>query len=165
LSTQELARNIDIEHIPQRSAGRKSVIVDMDGTLADVRHRVHHVQGRRKNWMNFFATMHKDPPNQEIVDMVRDLAHDREIIIVSGRPDNYQHVTEEWLRRYDVPYQEIHMRPAGDHRADHIVKREILHRLLAAGKKIELVIDDRPSVCDMWRDCGLKVHQVKSDMW
>jgi uncharacterized HAD superfamily protein len=160
MATTEILQSDTHEQPP-----RTSVIVDMDGTLADVRHRVHHVQKRRKNWKSFFATMHKDPPNHDIVEMVRDLARDHEIIIVSGRPDNYQDVTQEWLRRHDVPYQEIHMRPAGDHRADHIVKREILQRLLAAGKKIELVIDDRPSVCDMWRECGLKVHQVKSDLW
>jgi uncharacterized HAD superfamily protein len=137
----------------------------MDGTLADVRHRLHHLQGRRKNWKGFFASMEKDPPNGEIVDMVHRLAKDHQIIIVSGRPDSYQRVTEEWLRRNQVPYEEIHMRPAGDHRPDHIVKREILARLLASGKQIELVIDDRPSVCDMWRECGLKVHQVHSDLW
>jgi uncharacterized HAD superfamily protein len=97
--------------------------------------------------------------------MVRQLATRNEIVIVSGRPDSYQQVTEEWLRRYQVPYQEIHMRPSGDRRPDHVVKREILKSLLAAGKKIDLVIDDRPSVCDMWRECGLRVHQVHSDFW
>jgi phosphoglycolate phosphatase-like HAD superfamily hydrolase len=165
LRAQELHKDNEVLSKDKSDGGRKSVIVDMDGTLADVRHRLHYLEGRRKNWKSFFAHMHKDPPNPEIVDMVRKLARDHEIVVVSGRPDTYQQVTEAWLRRYQVPYQEIHMRPAGDHRPDHIVKREILDRLLGAGKKIDLVIDDRPSVCDMWRECGLKVHQVKSDFW
>ena len=159
------AQQLDSARHEHSNGRRKTVIVDMDGTLADVRHRLHFVEGRKKNWKRFFAGMHKDPPNAEIVDMVRRLAADHQIVIVSGRPDHYQQVTEDWLRRYDVPYKEIHMRPSGDHRPDHIVKREILDRLLSSGKKIELVIDDRPSVCDMWRECGLQVHQVHSDFW
>ena len=149
---------------PSRSK-RNTVIVDMDGTLADVSHRIHHLEGKKKNWKSFFAHMHKDPPNREILDMVLRLARDHQIVIVSGRPEHYQQVTEDWLKLYDVPYEEIHMRPSGDHRPDHIVKREILDRLLATGKTINLVIDDRPTVCDMWRSCGLKVHQVHSDFW
>lgn len=150
---------------PPINTHRNTVIVDMDGTLADVRHRIHHLEGKKKNWKSFFAHMHKDPPNPEILDMVLRLAHDHQIVIVSGRPDHYQEVTEDWLRRYSVPYEEIHMRPSGDHRPDHVVKREILDRLLSTGKSIDLVIDDRPTVCDMWRSCGLKVHQVHSDFW
>ena len=36
-------------------AGRPVVIVDIDGTVADVHHRLHHIEGRgRKNWKGFF---------------------------------------------------------------------------------------------------------------
>jgi len=145
--------------------GRTTVLVDMDGTLADVRHRLRFLQGRRKDWKGFFSQMHKDPPNPEIVQMVRELARDHEIVIVSGRPDNYRRVTEDWLASNHVPYASMYMRRAGDHRPDDIVKREILENLLKLGKDIKLVIDDRPTVCDMWRGCGLDVHQVPSDFW
>lgn len=138
----------------------------MDGTLADIRHRLHHVSGSgKKNWKRFFREMDRDLPNEEIVTMVRELQPGHEIVVVSGRPDDYRTMTEEWLRRHDVHWDEMHMRRSGDHRPDHIVKREILDRLLASGKRITLVIDDRPSVCEMWRAAGLNVHQVKSDFW
>jgi hypothetical protein len=41
---------------------RNVVLVDMDGTLANVSHRLHWVRGGKKNWNKFFREMHKDPP-------------------------------------------------------------------------------------------------------
>ena len=35
--------------------GRPLAIVDIDGVVADVRHRLHHLDRRPKNWSAFFA--------------------------------------------------------------------------------------------------------------
>jgi phosphoglycolate phosphatase-like HAD superfamily hydrolase len=143
---------------------RPIVLVDMDGTLADVGHRLHHVRaGRKKNWSRFFEAMDADPANPQIVAMVKQLAAEHRVVIVTGRPEHYRQRTLDWLRRHDVPFDEMHMRPDGDHRPDHIVKKEMLATLGPARDQIALVIDDRPSVCDMWRGCGLKVHQVPTN--
>ncbi len=135
----------------------------MDGTLADVRHRLHHIKGSgRKNWHRFFEGMDEDKPNPEILQMVRQYAQDHEIVIVTGRPDSYRRRTIQWLKRYQVPFSRLFMRPQGDHRPDYIVKKEIFDALGPDRDRVLLVIDDRPSVCDMWRDCGLKVYQVET---
>jgi uncharacterized HAD superfamily protein len=135
----------------------------MDGTLADVGHRLHHIKGPgRKNWHAFFEGMDDDPPNREIVDMVREYSGDHEIIVITGRPDSYRQRTIAWLKRYNVPFSRLYMRKARDHRPDYVVKKELLESLGADKERVALVIDDRPSVCDMWRECGLKVHQVES---
>lgn len=142
---------------------RPIVIVDMDGTLADVGHRLHHIKGPgKKNWHKFFEGMDEDAPNREIVDMVREYANNHEIVIVTGRPDSYRRRTMQWLKRYDISFSRLFMRPAGDHRPDYVVKKEILNSLGADKERVTLVIDDRPSVCDMWRECGLNVHQVET---
>jgi uncharacterized HAD superfamily protein len=135
----------------------------MDGTLADVGHRLHHIKGPgRKDWHRFFEGMDDDAPNAEIVNMVRSYAKDHEIVIVTGRPDAYRKRTVAWLNRYEVPFSRLFMRRERDHRPDYVVKKEILESLGAEKERVTLVIDDRPSVCDMWRDCGLKVHQVET---
>ena len=105
------------------------VLVDMDGTLADVSHRLHWVRGGKKNWKKFFREMHKDPPNPVVLDWMRNLAPEYRIVIVSGRPADYQDVTVAWLKRYAVPFSEIYMRSSGDRRPDHIVKRELLEKI------------------------------------
>jgi hypothetical protein len=139
-------------------AERKLVLVDMDGTLADVTHRLHHVRGRKKNWKRFFGEMQHDPPNPVIAEWVRNLVPEYEVWIVSGRPDDYKDVTIDWLRRHHIPFSEIRMRRGGDFRPDHIVKKEILDSI--GEERVAFVIDDRNSVCDMWRSSGLTCYQI-----
>lgn len=137
---------------------RDVVLVDMDGTLADVSHRLHHIRGTRKNWKQFFRLMDADPPSGVVLRWVQNLAPEYRVIIVTGRPDSYRRQTVDWLRRHHVQYDKILMRSSGDHRPDYVVKRELLN---SVGKnRVAFVIDDRPTVCDMWRDCGLRTIQV-----
>lgn len=149
---------------PERNMNQNNrpiVIVDMDGTLADVGHRLHHIKGSgSKNWHAFFEGMDADPPNPEIVNMVREHADSHEIIVITGRPDSYRQRTIDWLNRYGVPFSRLYMRRERDRRPDTIVKKELFEALGPQKAQVALVIDDRPSVCDMWRDCGLNVHQV-----
>lgn len=130
----------------------------MDGTLADVSHRLHHLKGKKKDWKSFFRGMDQDPPSPVVLEWVKNLAPEYEVIIVTGRPEQYRSNTEAWLRRHDVRYIDLLMRRDGDHRPDHVVKKELLDRL--PKEQVAFVIDDRPTVCDMWRGCGLRVIQV-----
>jgi phosphoglycolate phosphatase-like HAD superfamily hydrolase len=138
---------------------RDLVLVDMDGTLADVSHRLHWIRGgHKKNWKKFFQAMDKDAPNPVILEWVQNLVPEYSIAIVSGRPEDYRQATIDWLRRYRVPFSELHMRRAGDRRPDHIVKRELLDEI--GEERVAFVIDDRNSVCDMWRSSGLTCYQI-----
>ena len=140
------------------------IIVDVDGTLADVTHRLHYIRGHGKpNWKRFFDEQRHDLPKENIVKRVCELAKDHEIVIVTGRPDKYLDETRDWLAKYKIPYSRIFMRPAGDNRPDYIVKKQILGEIGA--QRVVLVLDDRPRVCEMYRQSGLKVFEVPSDEW
>jgi predicted kinase len=140
----------------------KAVIFDIDGTLADLTHRLHHIQNGSRNWDGFFA----ECGNDTVIEPIRDLAvliarQGWKIILVSGRSDKVQEETKDWLGRSGVPYSELHMRPHGDYRQDFIIKSEILDRLNAEGNEIAFVVDDRPSVVAMWRERGLTCLQCR----
>lgn len=141
-----------------------AVIVDIDGTLADCNHRRHHVADGNRNWPAFFAGMAEDPLIQPVAKLVSLIAFSRRedinIILCSGRPEDYRQVTEEWLNRHGVAFDELYMRPAGDTRIDHVVKEELLERIISDGYEPFLVIDDRPSVVAMWRRRGLVCLQA-----
>lgn len=138
--------------------GRQIALVDMDGTLSDCTHREHHIRGRRKDWPAFFRGMGQDPPNLSIVELTKRLARDHEIFIVTGRPQEYLGETLDWLTRHAIVPAEIWMRPAGDHRPDYTVKREVLDHI--PRNRIAFVLDDREQVCDMWESEGLTCHRV-----
>ena len=140
----------------------KSVIFDIDGTLADATHRLHYIKAKPPNWDAFFSKCVHDP----VIEPIRDLAHaiashGYRIILVSGRSAKVRPQTEAWLASNDVPYQELHMRAEGDYRQDFVVKSQILDAILAEGNEIAFVVDDRPSVVAMWRERGLTCLQCR----
>ena len=81
------------------------------------------------------------------------------VVIVTGRPELYRAKTIQWLKDNDVRYEALYMRQNSDRRPDTIVKQEILDNYLDKCL-VETVIDDRPSVIDMWRSNGLIVIDV-----
>lgn len=139
----------------------RAAIVDIDGTLADCRHRLHHVlPGAKRNWEAFFSEMDEDPLIWQVAEVVRHLAIESRIVLCSGRPENYRGITEAWLDRNGVQRDALYMRPAGDTRPDHVVKAQILDGIKADGYEPFIVIDDRQSVVDMWRENGLVCLQA-----
>lgn len=137
---------------------RNAIVVDMDGTLASVAWRLEHLQGPgRKDWRSFFAGMRRDAPVPWVVELTNADHGGAARIVVTGRPEDHREVCERWLATHGVDYDELLMRPAGDFRPDHLIKREIHDRELAPRFTITLVVDDRPGVVEMWRDLGYHV--------
>ncbi len=138
---------------------RRAVLVDLDGTLASMQWRVHHVTRPRRDWKAFFAGMEADTPVPWVVDLLRADHGDTAKLVLSGRPDDYRDACRRWLERHEVPYDELILRSAGDFRPDHVVKAELFERNIAPRYEVAVVLDDRPSVVAMWRRRGLYVIQ------
>jgi phosphoglycolate phosphatase-like HAD superfamily hydrolase len=130
------------------------VIFDIDGTLADVSERIHHVSKKPKNWNAFFAGMAQD---KAIHSMVRlcNLLYDSgiQIVLCSGRSEEHRQQTVEWLAQQGVNYHDLLLRKEKDRRSDTEVKRELLAALDKS--KILFVVEDRSRVVEMWRSEGL----------
>ncbi len=143
------------------STAKDTVIVDIDGTLANVQHRLHHLKGPgKKNWKKFFREMSADEPVEIVVKWVNALTPEYRTILITGRPEEYRRETEAWLERHGIQYDKLFMRRDGDHRPDTVVKQELLDRV--GRERVAFVIEDRPPVCDMYRRCGMRVFQVSS---
>ncbi len=132
-----------------------AIIVDLDGTLADITHRRKYVEGKKKDWKNFNKNILSDGINHWCREIIRKMMPDHHILLVSGRTDALRDETVEWLHLHQVPYTELLMRPREDHRDDAIVKREIYDSKVKPFYEILFVIDDRAKVVRMWRDLGL----------
>jgi predicted kinase len=138
---------------------RKYVLVDIDGTLADISHRLHYVQGEKKDWDGFFLDIEKDKPREEVIRLMIEAKKDYEVFVVSGRPERYRENTLDWLCENGVPgFTALIMRGADDKRPDTMVKQDILKCF--GVENVGYVIDDRPCVIKMWRDNGVKCIDV-----
>jgi predicted kinase len=140
----------------------RAVIFDIDGTLSDPTHRLHYVTGSAKNWPAFFDTMDEDSVHEPIRWLLWAIENnDTKIIITTGRPETHREQTEAWLTRNGIGFHALYMRAAADYRPDNVVKAQILDGILADGFEIVLVVDDRQSVVDMWRERGLTCLQCR----
>jgi hypothetical protein len=135
-------------------------VFDLDGTLADCSHRLHFINGETKDWRGFFAAVEGDQPIDHVLDTLCHLERSREnrIEIWSGRSDECRPQTESWLNRNGIQRSYLtHMRKAGDHRPDDVVKLEFLRDCDACP---DIIFDDRDRVVQMWRREGLTCFQV-----
>lgn len=144
-----------------------AVISDLDGTLADVEHRVHHVRrtdGQKKNWRGFFLDMDKDPVIDPVYRILSKFQSDNmenmNIVFCSGRPDDYKRITQEWLAKTGLRYSGLYMRPRQDNRQDDIIKEIILDFEILTRFKPLFILDDRDQVVAMWRRRGFMCLQV-----
>ena len=48
-------------------------IFDLDGTLADVGHRLHYISGNPKSWRSFFAACADDAPCKPVISTLQRL--------------------------------------------------------------------------------------------
>lgn len=145
----------------------RTVIFDIDGTLADNRHRQHFLDRTPKDWDGFFSLMRNDVVFPYVVELYKALQSlGYFMVLCTGRPSNYLEVTSNWLFNNDLTYNELHMRKAGDMRADTIVKQEMLDYFINSGKyNISFCVDDRPDVVKMWRSNGIPCFQVDDSLW
>ena len=138
----------------------KAIIVDLDGTLCDVEHRVHHVKSKPKKWGAFNQAMDQDKPYFWCIELIAAMkARDYKIYFVTGRDENFRKMTTKWLSRHNVHYDELHMRRDQDFREDSEVKEEIYVHKIEKNSQVLFVVDDRKSVVERWRKLGLTCLQ------
>jgi T4 RnlA family RNA ligase len=125
-------------------------LVDIDGTLA-----INHTRSPF-DWHR----VDEDALNLAVAMMVEKLGRDSNIILLSGRSNVCYDLTVAWLKKHNINYQNLLMRPANDSRADDILKAELYNLHIRNHYNVLGIVDDRPKVCRMWRNLGLSVFQV-----
>jgi phosphoglycolate phosphatase-like HAD superfamily hydrolase len=115
-------------------------VFDIDGVVADVRHRLHYLDGHRKDWRRFHGAAGDDPPLPEGLALVADLAARHDIVWLSGRPEWLRGLTTEWLTEHQLPPTEIYLRGDADRRPARVFKLGVLRSL--APRAVAAFVDD-----------------------
>ena len=160
---------------------KNTIIFDLDGTLADINERKQKSQldNGKMDWDIFFHpdNIKYDKPIPAIVSLIQTFEDKGyNTVIFSGRNDRSWNETKLWLKRYEIPYDLLVMRPdkfksksfpvadgnpaTSDMRfmPDEILKKKMLDTFVDINDVL-FVVDDRQKVVDMWRDLGLVVLQ------
>jgi len=141
---------------------KDTIIVDLDGTLADLTDRLPFIKEQNPpDWDSFFYSCDLDKPIQWVIDLISNLRDNSiyDIVIISGRSDKVKEKTMKWLVNNHIRFDELVMRKDGDHRPDTVVKLEMIQPFK---ERVAFIIDDRQSVVDMWRKEGFNVLQCNA---
>lgn len=143
----------------------KTIIVDLDGTLALNKHRYHFIDkasSQKVDWDAYFQACDKDAPHTPVIEAISALKDKGfNIHIFSARGDVVKEKTIQWLKKYNVPFDHLTMREMNSYTPDEELKKQWLLSYYPSYKKdVFCVFDDRDKVVKMWRSMGLTCFQV-----
>jgi hypothetical protein len=133
--------------------------MDIDGVVADVRHRLHFIEQAPKDWDSFFAAAAADPPIAEGISLARELAVEQDLVWLTGRPQRLRRLTIAWLRANGLRAATVHMRPSRDFRKAARFKLDVVEQI-AARSTVGIVVDDDPLVVETLRGAGFSARLV-----
>lgn len=139
------------------------VVFDIDGTLANMEHRLPLIKTKPKQFKEFENRVHLDTVIEPIATILTTLSSfGHTIIFLSGRSESTRKATQKWLIKHDLDlYDELLLRPQGDYRADYVVKEEAAEYIKNKYKKYpDMVFEDRAQVVEMWKRKGIFVLNV-----
>lgn len=132
------------------------IVFDLDGTLADSKWREHYLN--ISDWKTFYKESVNDKPIESIYYLIGRLASYKDVAIVTGRPQEYEEITKEWLSRNHIYYDMFAMRKTGDFRSAAIVKTELIKNL---NVEPTVIFEDNPKVAEAFRKEGWFVLEIK----
>lgn len=143
---------------------KTAVLCDLDGTLANLNHRLHYVRGEgKKDWGSFFRECGKDGLYECVAGVVRnELNAGTEIVYCSGRDEEQcREITHKWLEEHKFYCPTLIMRPKLNYKADNITKIMLYKYEIEPYYNVKYVLDDRNQVVEAWRGIGLICFQVR----
>lgn len=139
------------------------VIVDVDGVIADARHRQHYLDNDGwRDWDAFLAAAAHDRVITEEVDRLHNFDDDHTIALVTARPAWVGAITVNWLEQNAIPWHLLVMRSNHDYRKAHNMKLESVSLLEALGFTPVLAIDDNRHNIAAYERIGLDTRYVDS---
>ena len=138
------------EPLVQDKSLPKAIICDLDGTLAILDRNPYKTGECEKDRLNV--------PIANMVKTYKQLGY--QILIVSGRREEFLPQSKNWLTQHEIPYDFIAFRKNGDRGKDSMTKAVIFENEIKGKWYVEFVLDDRNQVVEMWRKLGLTCYQV-----
>lgn len=139
------------------------IVVDIDGTVAQVGDRLKYLQQEKKDWDAFYEHCDEDEPIRDVIEMVEMFSmQEYRIVFCTGRRESVRQKTVEWLNDnlWLNSCTSLLMRKDNDWRPDTEVKPELLYNEGITPDSVLFIFEDRASMCKKWRELGFRCFQV-----
>ena len=132
-----------------------AVVVDIDGVLSDAASRQHFLEAPRQDWRGFFDACGEDAVIEEMRVLLDLLDPDLLVVLLTARPERIHHLTEAWLRRYDIRWDVLIMRGWGDYEMARDFKHATVFELRRYGFELRVAFEDDRRNVEMFRREGV----------
>lgn len=139
-----------------------SVVVDIDGVLADAAGRQHYITGPYANWRDFFDACIDDPVIEEMKHLLDLLDPTLQVVLLTARPHRIHPLTEHWLRHHGIRWDLLVMRSWGDYDWARDFKQASVWQLRHFGFELKLAFEDDRRNVAMFRAEGIPCLYVHS---
>ena len=140
-----------------------TVIIDIDDTLslAGKRFELAKKPNGKTDWniAHDVELVKQDKPNLPMIDLAKRYKKEGfKVVILTGRPDSIREVTEEWLKQYDVEYDELYMRNKSEHYIKATVFKKKIYQIYL--EDVFCAYDDDEEIIKMWNELGIPAFKV-----
>ena len=141
----------------------QAIIFDLDGTLCECEHRVHYMRERPKRREEFHSACIFDGVVAAVKALI-DMAETSgiEVILLSARPIRFKALTEEWLTKNAIYYDQLILSSYPE-LSDPEYKIKMYRELIEPFYDVIFAIDDRDTVVRMWRDNGVTCLDIANN--
>lgn len=137
------------------------IILDLDNCVSDDSHRIDILATKPRNdavWDAYHGRCLLDKPANKAVWENRS-----DIIILTGRPNDYFLHTKAWCEMHGLKFYWIIMRHVGNvQSASELKKHWASYLLKTSGVHIDIAYDDRPDIIDAYKQLGIKAEILKA---
>lgn len=142
---------------------KRFVVVDLDGTVFDIVHRVDYAKARQ--WDDFHSRLTFDKVYPDVKFFIEKMAINANIIACTGRPERWREPTIQMITKNGIIIDELLMRPDDDYRKDGELKIALLESFFGDKEKVlehvAFCLEDRDHVVEAYRNYGLPAWQVR----
>lgn len=137
-----------------------AAIIDLDNCISGDQWRLKFIEPYHEKPNDRYWAYHNrcDEDSSCNLDLVRYLTSKYRLLVFTSRPETVRFKTENWLLKHSIHHDLMYMRPNTDHSTSVDLKRQMLSWLPAA-YDVQVAIDDRQDVLDMYRQQGIQLTQ------
>jgi hypothetical protein len=145
------------------------VLVALDGTLANARHRMslwpvsQDEETRKREWRRYHEAAVNDTPNLTMARLVASLAADTWLVMAyTARPEAYAKQTSDWMKQHSLPINKVLM-PAQQHEDPVEAKAEAIRTYFDEGMgRVAFAFDADPHLSSELTRQGVTFFQMRT---
>lgn len=146
---------------------KKYVVVDIDGTIADIQKMAKYPLECEQDVINFKEACDTCLPHDDIIYLLDVLSRDgKTIVFCTARPEVVRQNTLIWINTH-LPFLKergieitLYMRKDGDERPDNVIKIPMMESVGITPDNTFMVLEDKAEVTKSWRKAGYRCMQV-----